>query len=474
MHESAPILYEWVPCEPVFLETDDGFVLSDQAQAILTAMDDVEHGKREKSLSMLDQVAALRAQVDTLAALIPTAVREAEGHEVLGAIHELQAAMNVLASCDQALIAEIERRPDTIERTGARSTAAWLAGALRIRPAEAKRRVRTANGCAPRVTLTGEPLPPLRPHVAAAQTAGLITADHAHTIDRAVDALPVGLPVEVVDAAERELLDVARKYDPTDVATLGRDLRDTLDQDGPKPRDEAHRRRRSLRLHQNDDGAGVLRGNLTAGLFAKLQTVLSPLAAPRPDDGHGPDTRAADVRLHDALEELCDRFLRSGTLPDSGGVPTTLVVTMTVKDLETRTGRVHTSHGGDMSVAELLNLAAEAEIIPVVLNDAGGVLSHGRTKRLASAGQTKALIARDVHCSFPDCRIPPQWCQRHHVLDWLYDGETEIDNLTLLCGHHHRNFGRWGWTCHMQDGVPWWTPPPDVDPTRTPLRNATV
>ncbi|MHA3700583.1 DUF222 domain-containing protein [Jatrophihabitans sp. YIM 134969] len=474
MHESLPTLDDWVPCEPVFLETDDGFVLSDQAQAILAAMDAAEHGGQEKPLSMLDQIAALRAQVDTLAGLIPAAVREAEGHEVLDAVHELQAAVNVIASCDQALIAEIERRPDTIERTGARSTAAWLAGALRIRPAEAKRRVRTANGCAPRVTLTGEPLPPVRLHVAAAQAAGLITADHAHTIDRAVDQLPVGLPVEVLDAAELELLAVARMYDASDVAMLGRDLRDRLDQDGPTPRDEAQRRRRSLRLIQHDDGACTTRGDLTAGLFAKLQTVLSPLAAPRPDDGHGPDTRPADVRLHDALEELCDRFLRSGTLPDSGGVPTTLVVTMTVKDLEQRTGRVHTSHGGDMSVAELLNLAAEAEIIPVVLNDAGGVLSHGRTRRLASPGQTKALIARDEHCSFPGCRIPPQWCQRHHVLDWLFDGETEIDNLTLLCGHHHRNFGRWGWACHMEGGVPWWTPPPDVDPTRTPLRNATI
>ena len=45
-----------------------------------------------------------------------------------------------------------------------------------------------------------------------------------------------------------------------------------------------------------------------------------------------------------------------------------------------------------------------------------------------------ALIARDAGCSFPGCTHPPQWCDRHHILDWILGGLTDLDNLTLLGG----------------------------------------
>ena len=87
-------------------------------------------------------------------------------------------------------------------------------------------------------------------------------------------------------------------------------------------------------MSRRDDGAGSISGELTAELYVKLQTVLSPLAAPRPDDANGPDTRTPAQRMHDALEDVCDRLLRSGTLPDSGGVPATVTVTMTLSELQ--------------------------------------------------------------------------------------------------------------------------------------------
>jgi hypothetical protein len=42
------------------------------------------------------------------------------------------------------------------------------------------------------------------------------------------------------------------------------------------------------------------------------------------------------------------------------------------------------------------------------------------------------LIARDAGCSFPGCTHPPQWCDRHHILDWILGGPTDLDNMTLL------------------------------------------
>ena len=36
---------------------------------------------------------------------------------------------------------------------------------------------------------------------------------------------------------------------------------------------------------------------------------------------------------------------------------------------------------------------------------------------------------------------------------------TSIDNATLICGYHHRNFTKLGWTIHTTNGQPIWTPP---------------
>jgi hypothetical protein len=45
--------------------------------------------------------------------------------------------------------------------------------------------------------------------------------------------------------------------------------------------------------------------------------------------------------------------------------------------------------------------------------------------------------------------------------------------MTLLCGFHHREYERMGWTCRMHptDLVPEWIPPPELDPEQRPRRN---
>jgi hypothetical protein len=56
-----------------------------------------------------------------------------------------------------------------------------------------------------------------------------------------------------------------------------------------------------------------------------------------------------------------------------------------------------------ISLTQLLTLAAEAHIIPVLCNDTSGILAYGRTRRTATTGQRHALTARDRGCSFPAC-----------------------------------------------------------------------
>jgi hypothetical protein len=118
-----------------------------------------------------------------------------------------------------------------------------------------------------------------------------------------------------------------------------------------------------------------------------------------------------------------------------------------------------------------LRLAAEAEVIPVVLSDTGGVLGYGRARRVASAQQCLALAARDKGCSFPGCDRPPAWCESHHIVPWIDGGPTDLDNLTLVCAFHHREFAKRGWTCQITDGAPHWKPPAFIAPDRIPRRN---
>jgi hypothetical protein len=162
---------------------------------------------------------------------------------------------------------------------------------------------------------------------------------------------------------------------------------------------------------------------------------------------HDLDTRHYGQRLHDALQDLCDRLLAAGDTVPSGGVPATVIVTIDWDDLLNRCGYGRSSDGTLIPTKTVLQMATNADIIPAVLNASGAVLDLGRSRRIASHTQTLALTARDGGCSFPGCDRAAQCCERHHITEWVDGGETNLDNLTLLCRYHHHNFATRGWTC---------------------------
>jgi hypothetical protein len=254
------------------------------------------------------------------------------------------------------------------------------------------------------------------------------------------------------------------------LARIGRHLLEWINPDGTEDRDTGHDRRRHASLTCNRDGSGDLRAHLTPAALAQWQAVLDPLAAPRPSDVDGPDPRSPGQRMHDALADAAGLVLAGGDLPPSGGTPATVLLTMSLDQLESRTGLVTTAHGGTISVTEALRFAGEANVIPVVL-DSTGILAYGQARRTASVGQRFALAARDKGCCFPGCDAPPGWTQVHHVIEWFKGGRTDLDNECLLCGYHHREHQKRGWQVIITDGQPYWIPPPHIDPAQTPIRN---
>ena len=95
--------------------------------------------------------------------------------------------------------------------------------------------------------------------------------------------------------------------------------------------------------------------------------------------------------------------------------------------------------GEPMSATAIRRLACTANIIPVVLGGNGEILDLGRTRRLYSPGQRKALRLRDQQCRAEGCTIPATFCEAHHPRPWSKGGRTSLKECKLLCPiHHHR------------------------------------
>lgn len=117
-------------------------------------------------------------------------------------------------------------------------------------------------------------------------------------------------------------------------------------------------------------------------------------------------------------------------------------------------GTRHLADGTVIPLPVLLNWRCEAEVSRAWLDASGAVLAYGRDERYANRDQRRALTVRDGGCAVPGCDRPPAHCDAHHVVHWERWGPTDIDNLALLCRHHHRAVHAERLSIRMEDGVP--------------------
>jgi hypothetical protein len=411
---------------------------------------------------------ALRSAVD---GVLSTELSALPSVEVTALLTELEVQRRRLEAADQRTVAEVVERgiAGDYART---SPVDLLVNLLRIAPAEAKARVRRAEDLGPRRALTGERLDPLLPLVSAAICEGEISVGHAGVITDCLGRIPSPIAYEALPIAEQLLVEAARHEHPKQLARTAALLLARIDPDGVVPREEEIERRRGFSLAKRADGSAVPGGLWTQELTTMWEAILDSLAAPVPAEDGMADDRTAAERRHDAMAEAAARLLRSGSLPAAGGSPVTVLARTSLTELTNRVGVAVGGHGEQFSITKLLQMSADAHIIPVICNETGGVLAYGRGRRLAARGQRLAMAARDGGCSFPGCNRPAAWTEVHHVRDWIDGGCTDIDNMCLLCRYHHREFAKRGWDVVMQDGVPYWRPPAWIDPERRPVRNS--
>ena len=108
-------------------------------------------------------------------------------------------------------------------------------------------------------------------------------------------------------------------------------------------------------------------------------------------------------------------------------------------------GTCRTALGADLPVETARRLACEAEILPVVLDGRSVPIDVGRSKRLATVHQRRALQAMHPTCAIPDCEVIFDHCTVHHIDYWENGGSTDLNNMIPLCSRHHHAAHEGGW-----------------------------
>ncbi|MCP2246152.1 HNH endonuclease signature motif containing protein [Lentzea aerocolonigenes] len=362
------------------------------------------------------------------------------------------------------IVAELDRRGAATE-LGYRNLPQVLRHVVRWDIHIAKRWIDNAALLTNEITPTGSELAPKLPLTAEAVAEGALSVEHVAAVAAVMQTVPADREADVVG--------YARDFEPHTVRTLGAKLAYSLFQDDPEPRDpELTPPPGNQHSMFWKNGRLEIRAKLDKVTGAKYEALLDLLAKPRPTTAdEGPDPRTREEREGDALAELVDLMLRADQLPEHGGEPVTLTLTMPYEDLANQVGHATLDNGDRVPVEQVRELACNAGIIPMVLGGAGQPLNVGRKTRTFPAAIRRILVTRDRGCAFPGCGRPPRQCDAHHITHWANGGNTSVDNAVLLCRHHHTLIHQSKWNVKLVNGIPTFYAPEWLDPLRKPRRN---
>lgn len=402
--------------------------------------------------SLIDE--ALKSVADTNPTFMATADK-AEALKELVRIESRVAELRMRILVDSA---------DLAADSGARDAAGWFADATHSRFEDARADLALATALDRRWHA-----------LSAAVRDGRVNTAQARVIARSLDALPDTVPQDVLEAAERALIDHADRFTPKQLGRIGRHILSVV---APELVDEAEgkrlaeleaeaRRRTRLALRRLGNGTTRISGILPDAVATRLATYLEAHANPRRDHLPSPDDAPDDAaagptaldpvarlayprRLGEAFCQLLES-LDPTRLPVHGGDATTMIITIPFSTLTAELGaaevlgagtipsdpHVDPCAGETLTAAQARRLACSARLIPAVLGGDSQVLDLGRSQRLFTAAQRRALLLRDRTCRAEGCDIPGTWAEAHHWIPWLEGGWTDVDDGVLLCAHHH-------------------------------------
>jgi hypothetical protein len=387
------------------------------------------------------------------------------------------------------LAGDLKRRDDfepggepLATRHGERSLADVVARAAGLPYATAEQWCSVGAAVTTRTGLLGDPLPADRPRVGTALDAGELTLEAATMISRALRQLEDSTTLDERDRAEAILVQESSELTLRQLARLCGELRERLDPDGAELREDLLRRRAGIRMVRTRDGGtrwildlhpeakGILRAAIDARTAPRRKLGFSDVDDPAVDLATAENRGLRQRRLDELVGIARESLARDDG--DLAGLPVSMLVTVSLDALTAGVGSAAIA-GVDqpISAATARRLACSANLIPVVLGGKSEVLDVGRSSRLFSRGQRLAMAARDRGCTWPGCEAPPGWWEAAHSRSpWHTGGRTRLDNGALLCTYHHHRLDDDGWEFELRNGIPYFIPPPRVDPARIPRR----
>ena len=322
------------------------------------------------------------------------------------------------------------------EEAGARDVGAWLAHLTRLDSPAARGEARLADAVDRTWT-----------QVAAGMADGVVSATQAQVVVHALEALPDDLDPVLLSDAEAKLVEYCKDFRPSELRRLGQHLLEVIAPEiaeadlAKRLENEEQRAREKTTLRSKFIGDGMARTTITHPVLDRdrLLTYLESFTSPRKAAGAiiGDEDRIPyPRRLGQAFGALLEH-LDPDKLPQHGGDTTTVLVTIGLDSLQAELGTGTIVGGEALSVTAIRRLACNADIIPAVLGGKGEILDLGRSRRLFSAAQRKAMILRHQHCQGEGCTIPARWCEVHHLKPWSQGGKTDIDDGAFACSWHH-------------------------------------
>jgi hypothetical protein len=329
-----------------------------------------------------------------------------------------------------SLLGEFDRREAWGEHSGCRSTADWVAWRCAVSPRAAREHVRVARA-----------LPQL-PRIRNAFESGQLSYSKVRVLTRVAEP-----------DSEADLLDLARYATAAQLERMLRAFRRVS-----RAEAEATYENRYLTWYWDEDGSLCLRGRLPTeegalvlealhasreALFRERDDSERGPAGPSPENGPAEPPDPDRQREHprptnaDAICAMAEAALARGPTALRGPERHHLMVDVDLDSLvHDDRGRVHVRDGPALSPETARRLGCDASMVPA-LNAGGEVLSVGRRTRSIPPHVRRALDARDKGCRFPGCESR-RWVDAHHIHHWARGGETSLDNLVVLCRHHHR------------------------------------
>ena len=348
---------------------------------------------------------------------------------------------------------ELDDRPDAV--AGARpGRVAETFARHRLRRSRAAADVRAAHALTDDLPTLGEAL-----------ATATVSREHVDVAVRTLRQIPAHLLDDPATMAKVDtwFTETSQDLPPMETDKVAKHLLYRLDPDGRDTFDPKSVDRRELSIAVDPTGMVVIRGQLDPANGAAFKSAIEAMSAPAPAEKDGgalsvPDQRSKRQRQADAAGAI-GRMVLAGMGTGRAEIDRPrLVIHLPANESE---------QTGPLTPAWIARFACDSVVETVDTKN----LLLGHASRTASPAQRRYLIARDGGCVIPGCHTPGAWCDAHHVQWWSQGGETNVDNMAMVCSRHHTDIHAGTWSLTMIDGVPWVKPPRWLDPDQRLTRN---